>query len=845
MALILSFFTVAFDRSLFPRIMSAQNQSRTAAAARTGEARFNKGAGGAACACPERALRETVLHTSLDGITVYNRRGETIFADAESATVARHDDPAELFGRHRKSLDDKRTYHLFRKVIVPQFKAGGRGEVVARRADASPYHQEVSLARLEDGGTAQSVRDISGRKEAVELARARDAALEAARVKAEFLANVSHEIRTPMSGVIGMADLLLDSGLNGRQRQFAEALRGSADALLHLINDILDFSKLEAGKLRVDAHDFDLLSVIESAVETHAPRAQAKGIELVSFAEEDVPRRLRGDGARLRQVLLNLVANAVKFTEHGEVFVRASLAERAGESALLRFEVRDTGVGVAPDALTEIFSPFSQADGSTTRKYGGTGLGLSISKQLVEMMGGEIGCETEPGKGSTFWFTARLAAPRDALAAEDPATVPSATTRATARVLVVVRNPTHGRVLCRQIESWGWSADCGHDRAEAFTMLADAAAKGEPYDLVLFGSAVAGAREATRAIANGPDFPRTRVVLLSDLSTRPEASRSRGERAPEVLFKPLKQSQLRSRLEAMLAGEGGRDDAPAPRKRPAARRRKTSGAKPSGGGAAAERVLVAEDDAVIREIVRQHLARLGYAADFVTNGREAVEAVCRKRYGLVLMDVQMPEMGGFEATAAIRRAERDGRRRTPVIAFTAYALAGDRQKCLDAGMDDYVAKPDVGETLRGVLERWLRNEGGARDGGKPAPPARADASLELFVKPSVLRLMERDGEAGGASGLYEKFCADSKAVVESLKTHARRGDAERLRRTAHRLKGRADIYGLERLAKLCAEIERGATTGEMSSSEEGVKAVEMELGLLRGAIEYGRGTNCE
>jgi signal transduction histidine kinase/CheY-like chemotaxis protein/HPt (histidine-containing phosphotransfer) domain-containing protein len=841
-ALILSFFIIAFDR--IPQVMSAQNHDRTAAAARTGEARFNKGAGGAACDSPQRALREAVLHTSLDGITIYNRRGQLIFADGEFATVVGHDGPAELSGKHWKSVYDERTYFI-RKVFTPQVEASGRGrgEVVARGADGSPHRHEASPTRLEDGGTAQAVRDISGAE--VELARARDAALEAARVKAEFLANMSHEIRTPMSGVIGMADLLLDSGLDGRQRQFAEALRGSADALLHLINDILDFSKLEAGKLRFDAHDFDLLSVIESAVETHAPRAQAKGIELVSFAEEDVPRRLRGDGARLRQVLLNLVANAVKFTEHGEVFVRASLAERADESALLRFEVSDTGVGVAPDALAEIFRPFSQADDSTTRKYGGTGLGLAISKQLVEMMGGEIGCETEPGKGSTFWFTARLAAPRDALTAKDP-TVPSAATRATARVLVVVRNPMHCRVLCRQIESWGWSADCGHHHVEAaFSMLADSAEKGEPYDLVIFGSAVAGAREAARALANGPHFPRTRVALLTDLSARPAALRSRGERAPEVILKPLKQSQLRSRLEAMLAGEGERDDAPAPRRRPATRRRKTSGAKPAGGGAAAERVLVAEDDAVIREVVRQYLARLGHPADFVTNGREAVEAVGRTRYGLVLMDVQMPEMDGFEATAAIRRAERDGRRRTPVIAFTAYALAGDRQKCLDAGMDDYIAKPDVGETLRGVLERWLRNEGGAQDGGKSAPPARADASLELFVKPSVLRRMKGDGEAGGVSGLYEKFCADSEAEVESLKTHARRGDAERLRRTAHRLKGRADIYGLERLAKLCAEIERGATTGEMSSSEEGVKAVEMELGLLRGAIEYERGTNCE
>jgi CheY-like chemotaxis protein len=309
-----------------------------------------------------------------------------------------------------------------------------------------------------------------------------------------------------------------------------------------------------------------------------------------------------------------------------------------------------------------------------------------------------------------------------------------------------------------------------------------------------------------------------------------------------MLFKPLKQSQLRSRLEALLAGGGGREDAPAPRRRPAARRRrKTSGAEP-GGGAAAGRVLVAEDDVVIREIVRQHLARLGHAADFVTNGREAVEAVSRKRYGLVLMDVQMPEMDGLEATAAIRRAERDGPR-TPVIAFTAHALAGDRQKCLDAGMDDYVAKLNVGESLGGILERWLRDEGGTQDGGKSSPAARAGASLERFVKPSVLRLMERGGEAGGVFGLYEKFCADSKAVVKSLKTHARRGDAESLRRAAHRLKGRADIYGLERLAALCDEIERGATTGEMSNAAEGVKAVETELGLLRGAIESGRGGN--
>ncbi|HEX6184203.1 MAG TPA: response regulator [Pyrinomonadaceae bacterium] len=824
--------------------MRVQNPNRTTSAARSGDACFNKGACGAACASSERALREAVLQTSLDGIAIYNPRGEMVFANAEFAAVSGYANPAELVGRNWKSFYDEWTCEHFRKVIIPRVEADGRwrGEVLARKADGTPYHQEVSLARLEDGGTAQAVRDISERKEVeAELARARDAALEAARVKAEFLANMSHEIRTPMSGVIGMADLLLDSGLAGRQREFAEVLRGSAQTLLHLINDILDFSKIEAGKLRIEAHDFDLLSVIESSVETHAPRAQGKGIELVSFAEEGVPRRVRGDGARLCQVLLNLVANAVKFTERGEVFVRASLAERAGASALLRFEVRDTGVGVAPEAMAKLFRPFSQADGSMTRKYGGTGLGLAISKQLVEMMGGEIGCETKPGRGSTFWFTARLAAPRDARAAEDAAAETSAAARATARVLVVEDNSTHCRVLCRQIESWGWRVGCAHDSAEAFATLQDAAAADEPYDLVLLDSSVAGAREAARTIANGPDFRRTRVALLSDLSTRLPALRSRRGRAPEVLFKPLTQSQLRSRLEATLSGEGAREDAATRRGRTAARREKTSGAKPSCDGAGAARVLVAEDDAVIREVVRQHLARLGHEADFVMNGREAVEAVGRTRYGLVLMDVQMPEIDGYEATAAIRRAERDGRPRTTVVAFTAHALAGDRQKCLDAGMDDYVAKPDVGETLRAVLKRWLAPESRAQENRKSSPPAPVGTSLETFVRPSVLRLMGRDGEAGGVFGAYEKFCADSRAEVESLKTHARRGDAESLRRAAHRLKGRADIYGLERLAGLCAELEQRATTCEPSSSEEGIDAVELELGLLRGAIEYERG----
>jgi len=662
------------------------------------------------------------------------------------------------------------------------------------------------------------------------LLAAKEAAEAASRAKSQFLANMSHEIRTPINGVTGMIRLLLRTPLSEKQRRYLTNTMASADTLLTVIGDVLDFSKIEAGKLELEEREFSLADTIDAAVGLLAERAQAKGLELASRLADGLPRQLLGDPNRVKQVVLNLLSNAVKFTNQGTVVLSCALSEADREQVTLRFEVRDTGIGIPMRSQAAIFEAFSQADSSMNRAHGGTGLGLSISRELVRLMGGRIGVESTPGQGSTFWFSARF---------KQVPSLETQTERCGAdlrglRILVADDCPVVREILCEYLQSWKALPEQATTGAMALEMLCRTAARDEPISVLVIDEGLE-AISLARSIRRDPALNQTGLVLLGSLAKASQADEEDDLPFAAVLAKPVRRSELYDAVVLALRRRGILRASPSK-----AEPEPATSARPHGRGT----ILVAEDNSINQEVVAGMLAGLGYRCVLARTGREAIERVRTDSPDLVLMDCQMPEVDGYEATRTIRIWEQErpdgpgAPRRIPIVALTAHAMKGDRERCLSAGMDDYLPKPLNPDELAQVLLKWM---GSPSPEPVNAPGATADAADQgggEYRGIDLPALLQRCmGKADLARRLVVKFREQCLADVLELEAALRGRDAARMRDVAHRIKGAAANVSAESVRAAASDLEAAGQEADLSSAPmlcERLKASIDELGPVKG-----------
>src|SRR5216110_1366874 len=690
-----------------------------------------------------------------------------------------------------------------------------RVEVERMRKDGRRIQVRLSAAAVRaaaDGALVALYEDISDRKAAEAAMReARDLAERVARARSAFLANMSHEIRTPMNAVLGFVELVLDTELGAEQRRALELVRSSSEALLTILNDILDYSKIEAEHLELESIPFDLPKVVHATATLLAVRAREKHLELTVDVPPDVPHLVRGDRTRLRQVLMNLIGNAIKFTEEGEVDVSATVAGHHGDRTSVRCRVRDTGIGISEQQRASIFDEFTQADASMTRRYGGTGLGLAIARRLVALMGGELTVTSEVGRGSEFSFTLPFPVEASA-AAQAPGRRASLGGR---RLLVVDDNETNRRILRDMLGAEGVAVHEAHRADAGLEALRRAATAGTPFDLAILDAQMPDQDgfELATAIRGDAQLGRTRLLILTSAGQRGDGERCRQLGIQAYLTKPIARADLIEAVGTVLAET------------------------PSAGGGAdlvtrhsiAEsrhslHILLAEDNPVNQQVATAMLLKRGHQVDVVANGREAVDAVAAEHYDVVLMDIQMPEMDGFEATARIRALPQGAT--LPIIALTAHALSGERERCLERGMSGYLAKPFKAHDLFAAVE------GRGADGAEP--PAAAPAPVDVA---GFRRTMEEAGAAEAVDGILATFVQTLPQRLDALATATGAGAAEPIQRAAHAFKSAAGTIGAGRLAALLEDMERAARDGDVAGACDKLERVR---GEAQAALDYLR-----